>query len=38
MGNIARAVIVFAILGACSAPEVSGRMAFDPYLLTQITE
>jgi hypothetical protein len=38
MSIVARAVIVLSVLSGCSAPDVSSRMAFDPYLLTPITE
>lgn len=36
--SIVRAVTLLALLGACTVPEVSSRMAFDPYQLTPITD
>lgn len=36
MGYI-KAVLLLSVLGACAAPEVSSRMAFDPYMMTPIT-
>jgi hypothetical protein len=36
MGYI-KAVLLLSVLGAYAAPEMSSRMAFDPYALTPIT-
>lgn len=36
MGYI-KATLLLCMLGACAAPEVSSRLAFDPYTMTPIT-
>ena len=30
--------MILALLGACSAPEVSSRMSFDMYSVTPLTD
>lgn len=37
MSRVLTILALTAALGACSAPEVSSRLAFDPYTLGPVT-